>query len=76
VGGIQSFFSQSQSQHQQPSGAHGQSSSGLPWDKISKLPIPGMSNLNKLESTISNFIPGGLSHGSRRELDDDPAGSG
>ncbi|KAF3385170.1 hypothetical protein F1880_002847 [Penicillium rolfsii] len=71
VGGIQSFFSQPQSQHQQPSGSHGQSSSGLPWDKLSKLPIPGMSNLNKLESTISGFIPGGLSHGSKKELDDD-----
>jgi hypothetical protein len=36
-----------------------------------------MSNLNRLESTISGFIPGGLSHGSRRELDDDDdAGSG
>ncbi|CEJ58297.1 Putative Hch [Penicillium brasilianum] len=77
VGGIQSFFTQSQSQHQQPSGSHGQGSSGLPWDKISKFPIPGMSNLNKLESTISNFIPGGLSHGSRRELgEDEEAGAG
>ncbi|KAJ5295544.1 hypothetical protein N7508_010365 [Penicillium antarcticum] len=36
------------------------SSSSLPWDKLSSLPIPGMSNLNKLESKISNFIPGGL----------------
>lgn len=76
VGGIQSFFSQPQTQHHQSSGAHGQGSSGLPWDKLSKLPIPGMSNLNKLESTISGFIPGGLPHGSRRELGDDEAGSG
>ncbi|KAJ5159778.1 uncharacterized protein N7482_006782 [Penicillium canariense] len=75
TGGIQSFFSQSQSQHQQPSGAHGHSSSGLPWDKLSKLPIPGMSNLNKLESSISNFIPGGLSHGSKRDIRDDEAGN-
>lgn len=76
IGGIQSFFSQPQTQHHQPSGAHGQGSSGLPWDKLSKLPIPGMSNLNKLESTISNFIPGGVSHGSRRELGDDEGSSG
>ncbi|KAJ5165937.1 hypothetical protein N7492_006233 [Penicillium capsulatum] len=69
--------------HSQPSGAHSffggqqpqsqshQGSSGLPWDKLSSLPIPGMSNLSKLESTISNFIPGGLPHGSSRGVDDE-----
>ncbi|KAJ5746304.1 hypothetical protein N7520_011486 [Penicillium odoratum] len=63
LGGFSSFFSQQQSGSQSSSQqSHG---SGLPWDKLSHLPIPGMSNLNKLESTISNFIPGGFSHGSR-----------
>lgn len=42
-----------QQPHQQP---HHSGSSSIPWDQISKLPIPGISNLNKL----SNFIPGGL----------------
>ncbi|KAJ5690518.1 hypothetical protein N7462_004910 [Penicillium macrosclerotiorum] len=80
VGGIQSFLSQHAPSGQGSSG-HGSSShgsSGLPWDKLSHLPIPGMSNLNKLnklESTISNFIPGGFSHGSR-ELGPDEVGSG
>ena len=63
--------------HSQPSGAHQPhhqqqshgGSSGLPWDKLSSLPIPGIQNLNKLESTISNFIPGGLSHGSSRGVE-------
>lgn len=66
AGGFQSFFSQSQSHQGQSQSHHG--SSGLPWEKLSSLPIPGMSNLNKLESTISNFIPGGLSHGPSREV--------
>ncbi|KAJ5102059.1 hypothetical protein NUU61_004281 [Penicillium alfredii] len=70
--GHQSFFPSSQ-QHQQPS--H-QGSLGLPWDKLSSLPIPGMSNLNKLESTISNFIPGGLSHGLSRSVEGEPGSSG
>jgi len=62
-GSAQSFFSQFQGQpHSQQQQQH-QSSSGLPWDKLSSLPIPGISNLNKLESTLSNFIPGGLSRG-------------
>ncbi|KAJ5587104.1 uncharacterized protein N7459_002869 [Penicillium hispanicum] len=72
-GGIQSFFSQQQS-HNQSQSHH--SSSGLPWDKLSSLPIPGMSNINKLESTISHFLPGGLSHGLSRDLGEDEAGNG
>lgn len=67
-GAAQSFFS-SQQHSSQGQTHHG--SSGLPWEKLSNLPIPGMSNLNKLESTISNFLPGGLSHGSSREVNDD-----
>ncbi|KAJ6102288.1 hypothetical protein N7486_004715 [Penicillium sp. IBT 16267x] len=70
-GGLTSFFSQQQ--HSSSQQSHG--SSDLPWDKLSHLPIPGMSNLNKLESTISNFIPGGLSHGSRG-LEEDETGNG
>ncbi|OQD76638.1 hypothetical protein PENDEC_c004G05571 [Penicillium decumbens] len=61
-GSAQSFFSQFQGQPHSQQQQH-QSSSGLPWDKLSSLPIPGISNLNKLESTLSNFIPGGLSRG-------------
>lgn len=71
-GAHQSFFG-GQQQHQQQS--H-QGSSGIPWDKLSSLPIPGMSNLSKLENTISNFIPGGLSHGSSRGVDESENGSG
>lgn len=74
AGGFQSFFSQGQTHQAQSQSHHG--SSGLPWEKLSSLPIPGMSNLNKLESTISNFIPGGLSHGSSRGFEDDGARSG
>lgn len=51
-GGLSSFVPQ-QNQHSNSS------SSGMPWDKLSS--IPGLSNLSKLESKISNFIPGGLS---------------
>ncbi|KAK5791512.1 hypothetical protein VI817_006821 [Penicillium citrinum] len=72
-GGHQSFFGFGQSQQHGQQQSH---SSGLPWDKLSSLPIPGMSNLNKLnklESTISNFIPGGFSHGSSRGVDGDGA---
>ncbi|CAI7668745.1 unnamed protein product [Penicillium pancosmium] len=75
-GGHSSFFGFGQSQQQGQQQSH--SSSGLPWDKLSSLPIPGMSNLNKLhnlESKISNFIPGGLSHGSSRGVEDDGAGN-
>ncbi|KAJ5990483.1 hypothetical protein N7499_010996 [Penicillium canescens] len=54
--GFSSFFQQQSNS----SSSNHSSSSGLPWEKLSSLPIPGMSNLNKLESKISNFIPGGL----------------
>ncbi|KAJ5938943.1 hypothetical protein N7466_002077 [Penicillium verhagenii] len=74
-GGISSFFSQQHSSQQHSSSQQSHGSSGLPWDKLSHLPIPGMSNLNKLESTISNFLPGGLSHGSRG-LDENEAENG
>ena len=72
LGGISSFL-----QGQQHSGSQSQSQShgsGVPWDKISHLPIPGMSKVNKLhqmESTISGFMPG-----RSRELDEDEAASG
>lgn len=72
-GGFQSFFSQQQ-HHNQSQAHHG--SSGLPWDKLSSLPIPGMSNISKLESTISHFVPGALSHGSSRGIGEDEAGNG
>lgn len=69
TGGFQSFFPQGHSHQGRPQSQHG--SSGLPWEKLSSLPIPGMSELNKLESAISNFIPAGLSHGTSRGLEDD-----
>ncbi|EEP75528.1 conserved hypothetical protein [Uncinocarpus reesii 1704] len=58
------FTSGSQS-HQPHSGSSG--SSGMPWDKLSNLPIPGISNLNKL----SNFIPGAKPGHGRREMPDE-----
>ncbi|KAL1998850.1 hypothetical protein VTN02DRAFT_5484 [Thermoascus thermophilus] len=58
---------QQQQQHHSSSGGVGgggsSSSSSLPWDQLSKLPIPGLSNLGnlgKLESKISSFLPGGV----------------
>lgn len=51
---------QQQQQHQS-SGSSGGSS--MPWDSISKLPIPGISNLSK----FSNFIPGGLARETKNE---------
>jgi hypothetical protein len=46
-------------------GGHGQQSHGqAPWEQLSHLPIPGMSELNKLNK-LSNFLPGGRT----RELD-------
>lgn len=54
---------QQQQQHHSSSGGGGGGSSSLPWDQLSKLPIPGLSNLGnlgKLESKISNFLPGGV----------------
>lgn len=71
-GGQHAFAALGGSGHGQPHHGRPQSqnsSSGLPWEKLSSLPIPGMSNLNKLESTISNLIPGGL-HGVSREIGD------
>ncbi|KAJ5670378.1 uncharacterized protein N7477_005741 [Penicillium maclennaniae] len=59
-GSSQSFFSQFSGQSHSQQGYQG--SSGLPWDKLSSLPIPGISNLNKLNK-LSNLIPGGLSQG-------------
>ncbi|CAI7648291.1 unnamed protein product [Penicillium glandicola] len=62
-GGLSSFLSQ-QNQHQNHQQQSNSSSSGIPWDKLSS--IPGLSNLSKLESKISNFLPGGLT----RDADD------
>ncbi|EEQ91030.2 HET-C domain-containing protein HetC [Blastomyces dermatitidis ER-3] len=45
------------------------SSSSLPWNQLSNLPIPGMSNLNKL-SKLSGFLGGG-GGGLTRELPED-----
>lgn len=55
----QSSFPQQQ-QHQ-PQAQPPSVSSSLPWDQISKLPIPGMSNLSKYQDKLSSFLPGGLS---------------
>ncbi|KAJ5782592.1 Heterokaryon incompatibility Het-C [Penicillium paradoxum] len=57
-GGFSSFFSQ---QTQQSSG----NSPGVPWDKLSSLPIPGISNLSK----FSGLLSGGLT---RDEPDSTP----
>lgn len=59
-------YAHGQSHHAQTQSQHGLS--GLPWEKLASLPIPGMSDLSKLESTISNLIPGGL-HGVSREVE-------
>ena len=65
-GGLSSFLSgQSSNNNQQQSHSN---SSGMPWDKLSSLPIPGISNLNKLNK-LSNMIPGGLT----RDINDDGA---
>jgi hypothetical protein len=56
--GFSSFFSGQSSNNNQQS--QHSNSSGMPWDKLSSLPIPGISNLNKLNK-LSNMIPGGLS---------------
>ncbi|PWY89018.1 heterokaryon incompatibility Het-C [Aspergillus heteromorphus CBS 117.55] len=49
--------------HQQrpPQPQQQQQGSSLPWDKLSSLPIPGISNLNKLNSVFSHLNVGGLS---------------
>ncbi|WEW57418.1 hypothetical protein PRK78_002885 [Emydomyces testavorans] len=51
--------------HQSHSGSSG--APGLPWDKLSHLPIPGMSNLNKLSSFLPGAKPSG--HGTREMPD-------
>ncbi|OOF91643.1 hypothetical protein ASPCADRAFT_176935 [Aspergillus carbonarius ITEM 5010] len=48
-------YQQRPPQSQQPQG------SSLPWDKLSSLPIPGISNLNKLNSAFGNLMVGGSS---------------
>lgn len=57
-GGFSSYLPQQSHQqgHQQQSNS---SSSGMPWDKLSSLPIPGISNLSKLESKFSGLLSGG-----------------
>ncbi|KAJ5952666.1 Heterokaryon incompatibility Het-C [Penicillium vulpinum] len=57
-GGFSSSIPQ-QNQHQNHQQQSTNSSSGMPWDKLSG--IPGLSNLSKLEGKFSNFLPGGLS---------------
>ena len=44
-------------------GNEGSSSSSIPWDKLSSLPIPGASSISK----FSSFVPGGLT----REMPED-----
>ncbi|KAL4817370.1 heterokaryon incompatibility protein Het-C-domain-containing protein [Aspergillus spinulosporus] len=65
-----SYTPHTQSQQQQQSSGSG---SGLPWEKLSDqlsgLPIPGISNINKLSSKLSNF---GLGGSSRDEKDNTP----
>ncbi|PYH90268.1 heterokaryon incompatibility Het-C [Aspergillus ellipticus CBS 707.79] len=48
-------------QQQRPPRPQQQQGSSIPWDKLSSLPIPGMSNLNKLNSVFSHLNVGGLS---------------
>ncbi|GJP89611.1 hypothetical protein AnigIFM59636_010927 [Aspergillus niger] len=55
---------QQQQQQQQQQG-----SSPLPWDKLSSLPIPGISNLNKLNSAFSNLMVGGGTRGETEEAE-------
>ncbi|CAG8089629.1 unnamed protein product [Penicillium salamii] len=57
--GFSSFLSGQSNQSTQ------NNNTGMPWDKLSNLPIPGISNLNKLNK-FSNLIPGGLT----RDMDD------
>ncbi|KAL4867149.1 heterokaryon incompatibility protein Het-C-domain-containing protein [Aspergillus spectabilis] len=64
----------SQQSHQSSHQQHQQSSgSQLPWEKLSdqlnSLPIPGISNINKLSSKLSGF---GLGGSTRDEKDDTP----
>lgn len=66
-GGLSSFFSGQSSSNNNQQQSHS-NSSGMPWDKLSSLPIPGISNLNKLNK-LSNMIPGGLT----RDINDDGA---
>jgi hypothetical protein len=66
-GGLSSFFSGQSSSNNSQQQSHN-NSSGMPWDKLSSLPIPGISNLNKLNK-LSNMIPGGLT----RDINDDGA---
>ncbi|GAD91741.1 HET-C domain protein HetC [Paecilomyces variotii No. 5] len=44
-----------QQQHQASGGP------SLPWDKLNKLPIPGLSELSKIEGKLSSFLGGGSS---------------
>ncbi|RAL04727.1 Het-C domain-containing protein [Aspergillus ibericus CBS 121593] len=48
-------------QQQRPPQSQQQQGSPLPWDTLSSLPIPGISNLNKLNSAFSNLMVGGSS---------------
>ncbi|KAL3467915.1 heterokaryon incompatibility protein Het-C-domain-containing protein [Aspergillus heterothallicus] len=61
----------SSQQHSSTSGHGSSSGSQLPWEKLSdqlnSLPIPGISNINKLSSKLSGF---GLGGSKREETDD------
>ncbi|KAJ5610948.1 hypothetical protein N7510_007667 [Penicillium lagena] len=47
--------------HQQPQGQHGSSGgSGIPWDKLSNLPIPGLSSSGQHQSQGQHSSSGGL----------------
>ncbi|OJD14338.1 hypothetical protein AJ78_05303 [Emergomyces pasteurianus Ep9510] len=67
IPGLPHFGGSGGAAHQQSHASHPPSSSSIPWDQISNLPIPGISNLNKLNK-LTGFLGGG---GSKRELPDE-----
>ncbi|OAX81665.1 hypothetical protein ACJ72_03997 [Emergomyces africanus] len=69
IPGLPHFGGSGSSTHQQSHTSHPpSSSSSIPWDQLSNLPIPGISNLNKLNK-LTGFLGGG---GSQRELPNEP----
>lgn len=59
-----SHGSNPQNQQHQSSGGY-----SLPWDQLNKLPIPGISELGKIQGKFSSFLGGGTS----REVDMSPS---
>ncbi|KAL1886677.1 hypothetical protein Plec18167_000610 [Paecilomyces lecythidis] len=61
LGGAGAGYGHGSYPHYQQQQSQSSGGSSLPWDKLNKLPIPGLSELSKIEGKLSSFLGGGSS---------------